>query len=266
MLYPHNQTPANIKNPIEDMEKQFGCLRYMQGDYEHASFDTYRLTREDMGEHGVVGLCLSLPTLMLEMRQPNEAMFYDYYDYPELIGKWMQMQLDKSISLAKQIIDSNLKPDFVFFPMSGLLTLQSEEIVRKYSYPALKTLTRMFKEAGILTSLHSCGKEYLTVEYAASETDLDCIDPLEVSPMGDCSLSDLKRKFGKRIALKGNLHTTEVMLRMKPDGVAKAARQCLDDAMAGGGFILSTGDQCGRDTPLENITTLVEVCEKYGKY
>ena len=36
--------------------------------------------------------------------------------------------------------------------------------------------------------------------------------------------------------------------------------------MDGGGFILSTGDQCGRDTPEANIFKLVEVCEKYGRY
>jgi uroporphyrinogen decarboxylase len=56
------------------------------------------------------------------------------------------------------------------------------------------------------------------------------------------------------------------MLRMDADGVEREARKCLDAAMAGGGYILSTGDQCGRDTPDENITRLVEVCEKYGRY
>jgi hypothetical protein len=29
---------------------------------------------------------------------------------------------------------------------------------------------------------------------------------------------------------------------------------------------LSTGDQCGRDTPEENIFKLVEVAKTYGKY
>jgi uroporphyrinogen decarboxylase len=84
--------------------------------------------------------------------------------------------------------------------------------------------------------------------------------------MGDCNLRELKERFGRRLALKGNLHTTEVMLRGTRAEVANAARLCLDDAMAGGGFILSTGDQCGRDTPDENIATLVEVCETYGRY
>lgn len=44
------------------------------------------------------------------------------------------------------------------------------------------------------------------------------------------------------------------------------AIKCIEDAAEEGGFILSTGDQCGRNTPYENIFKLVEVCEKYGKY
>jgi uroporphyrinogen decarboxylase len=42
--------------------------------------------------------------------------------------------------------------------------------------------------------------------------------------------------------------------------------QALDAAMEGGGSVLGTGDQCGRDTPEANITKLVEVREKRGKY
>ena len=135
-----------------------------------------------------------------------------------------------------------------------------------FIYGILIKLTKMFKDAGIVTSLHSCGKERALVEAAALETDLDCIDPLEIAPMGDCDLREIKEKFGDKIALKGNLHTTEVMLKMDADGVEKAAREVLEIGMPGGGFILSTGDQCGRDTPEENIFKLVEVCEKYGKY
>ena len=39
-----------------------------------------------------------------------------------------------------------------------------------------------------------------------------------------------------------------------------------DGCLAGGRFILSTGDQCGRDTREENIFAMVEVCKTYGKY
>jgi uroporphyrinogen decarboxylase len=45
-----------------------------------------------------------------------------------------------------------------------------------------------------------------------------------------------------------------------------AAKKAIDDAGEGGGFLLSTGDQCGRDTPPENLHKLVEVARTYGKY
>jgi uroporphyrinogen decarboxylase len=98
------------------------------------------------------------------------------------------------------------------------------------------------------------------------QPDLNCINPLEEPPMGDCYLADIKREYGTRISLMGNLHTTKVMLLGTLEEVEVAARKAIDDTGAGGGFILSTGDQCGRDTPEENIFKLVEVCKRYGRY
>lgn len=56
------------------------------------------------------------------------------------------------------------------------------------------------------------------------------------------------------------------MLRGTPRQVMETARQAIDAAGAGGGFILSTGDQCGRDTPDENLRALVEAAHRYGRY
>lgn len=66
--------------------------------------------------------------------------------------------------------------------------------------------------------------------------------------------------------MKGNLHTTNTMLMGSPADVAAAARQAIDEAAAGGRFILSTGDQCGRDTPEENIRAMIETARTYGRY
>jgi uroporphyrinogen decarboxylase len=262
----HDAPPTVTKKWIDDFEAQYDCIDYLMfGDVEGISFDAYHRAREDMGQAGVVGLCMNLPTLLTQQRQPIEAAFFDYYDHHEklsaLVDRWTQHLL----AVAGKIIEQDVRPDFVFFPNSGMITLQSVEIMREFSLPALQKLTALFSKAGIVTSLHCCGKERALVEDAA-RTDLDCIDPLEIPPMGDCDLAEIKEKFGDRLALKGNLHTTRVMLRMDPGGVEREARKVLEVGMPGGGFILSTGDQCGRDTPDENIFKLVEVCQKYGRY
>jgi uroporphyrinogen decarboxylase len=261
------EPPTPTKKWITDFEAQYESLRWLFfGDVENIRFDQYHAARNDMGGNGVVGLCMLLPTLLTQWREPTESAFLDYYDHHDLLTAFIEEWTDYLVRIARQIIDRDVRPDFVFFPNSGMVTMQSVEIMREFSLPALKKLTAMFKKAGIVTSLHSCGKERAIVEAAATETDLDCIDPLEIAPMGDCDLAEIKQKFGKRLALKGNLHTTQVMLFGTPEVVEREARKCLDAAMDGGGFILSTGDQCGRDTPEANIFKLVEVCEKYGRY
>ncbi|MBD3184190.1 hypothetical protein GF312_18035 [Candidatus Poribacteria bacterium] len=141
-----------------------------------------------------------------------------------------------------------------------------EPIFRELSLPALKELTKICKDANVTSQIHCCGPEYDLVKISAQETDLCSINPLEPPPMGDCNLARLKKEFGHKIGLMGNLHTTEVMLRGTPEDVKKASMKAIDDAGENGGFILSTGDQCGRDTPDENIYAMIDIARTYGRY
>ena len=84
--------------------------------------------------------------------------------------------------------------------------------------------------------------------------------------MGDCSLFEIKQKYGGKLALMGNIHTTEVMLRGSVKDVRLNSLKAILDAGGNGGFVLSTGDQCGIDTPDENIREMVNVCKEYGNY
>ncbi|WP_418287781.1 uroporphyrinogen decarboxylase family protein [Limihaloglobus sulfuriphilus] len=130
----------------------------------------------------------------------------------------------------------------------------------------LQEITRLCKQAGVATNLHCCGTERELVKIAAEESELNCIEPLEPPPMGDCDLAQIKQTFGSRIALKGNLHTTEIMLMGSVEQVADACKKAIDAAVAGGGFILSTGDQVPMGTPFENIEIMMKVAQTYGRY
>ena len=115
--------------------------------------------------------------------------------------------------------------------------------------------------------VHSCGKQQHMLEVCAGQTDLNCINPLEPPPMGDVTLRQAKRLVsGTDLTLMGNLHTTDMMLLGSPEDVRSASRRAIEDAGRDGGFILSTGDQCGWDTPDENISAMVEAAERYGTY
>jgi uroporphyrinogen decarboxylase len=64
----------------------------------------------------------------------------------------------------------------------------------------------------------------------------------------------------------GNLHTTDVMLYGSVADVRRESLKAILAAGQNGGFVLSTGDQCGRDTPFENIFEMVRVAKEFGAY
>jgi uroporphyrinogen-III decarboxylase len=156
--------------------------------------------------------------------------------------------------------------DYILFGGSGTITLASPELARKYALPALSRFSRLAKDAGVPTMLHSCGKNRILADMLNEDTDIGMLNPLEPPPMGDVDLAELKKAHGRRFALMGNLHTTEVMLCGSAKRVRQQALEAMQVAGPGGGFILSTGDQCGRDTPDENIFAMVEAAGKYGRY
>ena len=222
----------------------------------------WKLIRAEMGECGVLGMPSGASTLLVR----NPAEIYAYYDDPRPFFERRDRMLARVEARMEHISRLDVRPDFLFCGSSGSLVFQSPAMFRELALPVLKRATELAHDLGLPTHVHSCGPQREMVRMAAEETMLTVIDPLEVPPMGDCDLRELKARFGDRIVLKGNLHTTKVMLHGSASDVAAASRRAIDDAAAGGGFILSTGDQCGRDTPDANLLAMVETARTYGRY
>jgi uroporphyrinogen decarboxylase len=222
----------------------------------------WKLIREELGDHGVLGMPSGASTLILE--DPDDI--YAFHDDPTPFYQKRDRMIQRAEKRLERISQLDIRPDFLFCGASGSLVWQSPRIFRELALPVLQRVTEMACDLGIPTHVHSCGPERTLVKWATEETRLTVIDPLEIPPMGDCDLAELKRLYGDKIILKGNLHTTEVMLRGTVDAVAAASRKAIDDAAQGGRFILSTGDQTPRDTPLENIRAMVETARTYGRY
>jgi len=221
--------------------------------------EAYHKARELMGDRGVTGSCIGLPGLG---KRPESV--YEYYDDRDKVIARSRETGRRIVRRMREII--KIKPDFVLVGVSGFMITNPPAIFRELALPTLKKVAAICKNAGVPSQIHCCGPEYELVRIAAEETDIDSINPLEIPPMGDCDLGRAKREFGDKISLMGNLHTTEVMLRGSAEDVRRASRKAIDDAAEGGGFILSTGDQCGRDTPDENIYAMIETARSYGRY
>jgi uroporphyrinogen decarboxylase len=223
--------------------------------------EALRRVMETMGDQGLVAVYVTYSSALSSAED-----IYRYYDNPEKHEQWAAERVAQAEKRFHALMSFDVRPDVISVGGSGTLVYQTVDIFRQLAFPAVKRVIDLATEAGIPTHIHSCGPEKELVKICAEETDLSIIDPLEGPPMGDCDLAKLKRLYGDKIVLKGNLHTTEVMLRGSVDDVVAASKKAIDAAAAGGGFVLSTGDQCGRDTPDENILALVETARSYGRY
>ncbi len=262
--------PTQAERYIKNIEKDLPAfLKWMDADIVDIDWSGGAEDYARLGDLGIWGVAVNVPgpqAWLWFIDGGMEAVVGAIYDYPDLIDQWYQVEHRRIIDMTKRLLEAPIKIDFIMLGASGLLTLSNPDIFLKYSLPTVKEVTRLCKQANMPTMLHACGKSKFLVESFVKDTNLSCFNPLEKPPMGDIELTEAKKIAGGKMALMGNLHTTDIMLRGTVQDVIRESKKAIDDAGAGGGFILSTGDQCGRDTPDENIRAMIQVAQTYGKY
>jgi len=219
-----------------------------------------KLLKSELGDHGILGISCGSSVII------GVQEIYDYFDNPQKYYDRRDWLLDYYEKVFMKAVSFSCKPDFISTGGSGTLINQTPQMFRELGLPIVKKMTALAKEHGLPSHIHSCGPETELIKICAEETDLTVIDPLEIPPMGDCDLKELKKLYGRKLVLKGNLHTTKVMLHGSVQDVVEASKKAIDDGAGGGRFILATGDQCGRDTPYENIFAMIETAKTYGRY
>jgi uroporphyrinogen decarboxylase len=265
-VYPRFDPPTTVLAEKVGMARAPDGWEPVEGVKPHAyGFALLQEALDRFDGHGVLGVAVSPPKL----GNPDAGQgysVYDYYDKPDEVRGWSVRAGAEAVAYLKRILAGPVKPDFILTGGSGLLVFNTPDMIRELTLPALKAITRICKEAGMVSQIHCCGPERELVEMCARETDLTSINPLEIPPMGNCDLAEIKTQFGPKLSLMGNLHTTEVMLKGSVKDVRRESLKAIRAAGGDGGFILSTGDQCGRDTPDANIREMVNVVKEFGVY
>ncbi|MHA2333169.1 MAG: uroporphyrinogen decarboxylase family protein [Candidatus Hodarchaeales archaeon] len=185
-----------------------------------------------------------------------------YYEEIESVKETCKLLHEYLIEYVKKGLTINV--DAIQLGASGLLHFQSPRMIRELSLDTMREIALLARSHRIPCHLHACGNERALVKIVAEKTAITSVEPLEMPPLGDCELAEIKKTFGKRLGLKGNIHTIKTMLFGNPKDVETAVKCCIENAAYEGGYILSTGDQCPAETPVENIQAMVKATQKFG--
>ncbi|HNW59154.1 MAG TPA: uroporphyrinogen decarboxylase family protein [bacterium] len=265
-LFFADEPPWVEVKPLKELAADFKKLKWMMGDSSWTWEESYR-DKHVIGDHGIyMGMVPVFQDWFFRNRQGGfEQMFVDYMLEPGLIAEIHEFWMAWALANVRAMLHAGA--DVIMLGgSSASLSVSSPGLFRKFELPFIQQAAALCRAAGIVSHLHVCGRSNELVEIVATETDLASIEPLEEPPSGNVNLKEIKRRFGKKLCLKGNINTTNFMLRATPAEIEEKCKRLIDDAGDGGGFILSTGDQCGRDTPDANLFKMVEVAQSYGKY
>ncbi|UCE06019.1 MAG: hypothetical protein JSW07_20925 [bacterium] len=265
-LFFADEPPWREVKPLKNLPQDFEKLKLMMGESNWDWEKEYR-DKHVIGDLGVyLGMVPVFQDWYFHNRQGGfEQMVVDYMMEPQLIEEIHEFWMEWALANVRAMIRANA--DVIMLGgSSASLSVSSPKLFRQFELPFIQQASTICRESGIVSHLHVCGRSMELVEIVAEESDLASMEPLEEPPSGNVDLRELKRRFGKKLCLKGNINTTDFMLRASPHQIEEKCKKLIDDAADSGGFILSTGDQCGRDTPDANIFKMVEVAKTYGKY
>ncbi len=269
--YRYNRiNPAvNIKGFIVEPNRDWHIYREFMGDnWEFGTTTTLSDVPKEALDLGVTCYGIRLPVdLWKDLRCDTGVTLTELYDGGTLMDEMKEWHTHYSMSVLEARMKIDPLPDMIHLQgSSSSLSMISPDIYRKYNLEFIQRACEIAHSKNVPVQIHHCGKSAKLVEILYHETDVDVIHPLESFPGGDVDLAEVKKKFGDKIVLMGNLNTYELMLKGSPSEVKDAAKKAINDAAEGGRFILANGDQLGRDTPEENIIAMVEAAYEYGCY
>jgi hypothetical protein len=265
-VYFADEPPWREEKPVKNLREDFERMKLWMGT-GNWKWETVYKDRDRIGDLGVyVGMIPVFQDWWFNYRNGGfEQVFSDFVDEPDLMDEIHEFWMHWALTYVRAMVAA--KPDEIMLGgSSASLNISSPTIFKKYELPFLKQASKICREGGVISHLHICGRSWKLVEIVASETDVDVMEPMEEPPGGDVDIAEAKRRVGNKLCIKGNINTFGFMLNATPAQVEEKCKRLIDAAGQGGGFVLSTGDQCGRDTPHANLLKMVEVAKTYGKY
>jgi hypothetical protein len=259
-----------LKHPVETFpQDMLAYEEYFFDDPAACDLSEIRDALAGVGEKGLVTPMVGelFTSFLGTVREGGMAQtLLDLVDHPDYARRLRDRYIEHLAELARGFLErTQAEAIFVNSNYSGP-PIVSPALYREWDKPVLAAIAAVCRRYGVPLHLHQHGRTVILMEDLI-EAGVNMVCPLLAPPQGDVTdLAEAKRRFGTRIALKGNVDPIEVLLRKTPREVEADVVRCIRAAGPGGGFVLGTADSTVLDTPFENIHAFVEAGRRHGVY
>jgi uroporphyrinogen decarboxylase len=193
-----------------------------------------------------------------------EALMAAFIAEPELVRRLVELSVNINLTLAKEA--ARRGADFVWTGDDYASTERpfiSPKMFRDFLYPGLKRVVGGFKELGLPVIKHTDGNITPLLEMIV-DSGIDCLDPID--PLAGLNIGQIKRQYGSRLALKGNVDCAQTLTFGTERQVVEETRAVIRQAAEGGGLILSSSNSIHSGVKPGNYLAMWNAIRMYGKY
>lgn len=195
----------------------------------------------------------------------QEFFSYAIYDDPANVERILEVETETAYRMAKVAAEANLCP--VYFIGDDIAykhkLMFSPDFLRRTFIKSLAKCCEPVKAAGMKVIFHSDGYVMDLVDDMI-DAGIDGLNPIE--PLAGMDIGLLKKRYGRNLALVGNVDCSQVLPLGSVNDVIEATKQCLRDAGHGGGLLIGSSSEIVPSTPVENILAFYETCRTHGTY
>jgi len=193
-----------------------------------------------------------------------EALLMDYVMNPSLAKRMARLVTDYKHRVTENAIE--LGADVI---LTGddyahrQAPLMSPEHFRIFALPYLKEIVAAAHAGGVPFIKHTDGNLWPILDDLV-DAGIDALDPLE--PIANMDIGRVKKLYGQRIELAGNVDCGELLCHGSQDEVTDAVKETIAKASPGGGHILASSNSIHPAVKPENYKVMVQTGKEFGQY
>jgi uroporphyrinogen decarboxylase len=183
---------------------------------------------------------------------------------PKLVHEVLEIVAEFSVALARRAVRAGadvvmLGDDYAF----NTAPLMSPAMFKEFILPRLTRVIQAVKDEGAFCVKHSDGNVWSLLDMIV-DTGVDAINPLE--PVADMEIAAVKKKYGDRVCLIGNIDCGDLLCKASPEDVMRTVKETISKAAPGGGYIVSSSNTIHSSVKPENYRAMIEATHRYGMY
>ncbi len=136
------------------------------------------------------------------------------------------------------------------------------EWYRRFLFPWYKQMGQVCRERGLLFVYHSDGNLWEVMEDII-DMGFDALHPIEPKAM---DIRELKKEFGDRLSLIGNIDLGYTLTLGTPQEVEEEVKERIRDIASGGGYCVGSSNSVTYYVPLQNYQAMRQATFRYGRY